>query len=290
MQRKFLALLVLIPFSLTFANSVDLWFGGQFDGFAWDDVMVVSPGQWVDVPVYAMGNSRDIQIADMMVPLGINKQYVDQYNIENCQLFYPLNEWDVAIFDNLNDEFEEGWSSLSFLGFCQIYSEENPWGHFEVPTRIMSFNIHLVENEELMDQMVTDAIGRGLDPRQGSANMGDILGTGSYEINEHYATLLFSPVGIDDPAAIPDVYFLSDNYPNPFNAATLIKYGLPEDAFVTIDMYDILGRRVETLVSEPQQAGYHQVTLRADELASGMYFFKMQAGDFAETKKMMLLK
>jgi hypothetical protein len=291
MQKKILALIILIPFSLSFANSVDIWYGGQFDGFAWNDVMEVTPGQWIDIPVYALGNSDDINIADMMLALGINKQYIDQFSIEDCRVLEPLTTWDVAVFSNENDEFKEGWSSLSFLGFSQIYSEDTPYGHFETPTKIMTFRVHIVDDEKLMNEVTPNAIAEGMDIRQECANMGNPGGDLSYEVKQHFASLLFSPAtGIDDQAAIPDVYFLSENYPNPFNPKTLFKYGIPEAAHVTIEVYDVLGRRVETLINKEQEAGYHQVTFDGDGYSSGMYFFKMAAGDYNETKKMTLIK
>ncbi len=80
------------------------------------------------------------------------------------------------------------------------------------------------------------------------------------------------------------------NFPNPFNASTIIQYNLPSASDVTIEIYDILGRNVETLVQGEQPAGYHQVTWNADDASSGMYFYKIQASEFAETRKMLLLK
>ncbi len=291
MHKKILALLILIPFSLSFANSVDIWFGGQFDGFAWNDVMEVTPGQWIDIPVYAMGNSDDIYLADMTLPLGINKQYIDKFSIEDSRALEPLSEWDVAVFANENDEFEEGWSSLSFLGFSQIYSKDSPYAHFETPTKIMTFRVHIIDDENLMNEMAPNAISQGMDIRQSTANMGNPTGDISFEVNQHFASFLFSPAtAIDDLVEIPDMYFLSENYPNPFNPTTLFKYGIPEAAHVNIEIYDVLGRRVETLVDEDQEAGYHQVTFDGDGYSSGMYFFKMAAGDYNETKKMTLIK
>ena len=290
MRNKILALLILIPFSLSFANTVDIWYGGQFERLAWDDVMVVTPGEWVDIPVYVMGDSRNLKIADMMLPLGINKQYIDQFNIQECQALNSLSNWDVTMFANLNDDFEEGWASLSFLGFAQIYSDNNGYGVFNAPTKVLTFRVHFVEDEQLMDQIVSNAIGAGQDPFQGQSNMGDISGAAAYEVRQHFAAMHFSPTSVDPIAPVPAEFFLSDSYPNPFNAVSLLKYGIPEDAFVQIDLYDVLGRRVETLVSEDQEAGYHQVTFRADEYSSGMYFYKMSAGNFSETKKMTLIK
>jgi len=80
------------------------------------------------------------------------------------------------------------------------------------------------------------------------------------------------------------------DYPNPFNYQASIRYALPELSDVTITIYDILGRKVETILDIRQQAGYHQVIWNADNFSSGVYFYKLQAEDYIETKKMVLLK
>jgi hypothetical protein len=290
MIKKSLVMLLLIPLATGAATSIDLWYGGDFDNITWNDAMNVVPGTWVDIPVYARGEVLDINVADLMIPLGIQKLYIDQFNIDECRTFYPLTEWDVSTFVNLNDEYEEGWASLSYLGFARIVSEDSPWGHWETPTRILTFNVHIVENDALLNQVIEDAIGPGYDLRQGLANAGDIEGNQGYALNQHFAMMDFVATSIEDEAAIPDVYFLSNNYPNPFNSKTILKYGLPEDAHVVFEIYNVLGRRVETLVDQQQQAGYHEVHWNGDNYASGMYFFRMQAGNFNETKKMVMLK
>ena len=81
-----------------------------------------------------------------------------------------------------------------------------------------------------------------------------------------------------------------ENYPNPFNATTTIQYNLPMASDVTIDIYDLLGNKVETLIDKNQQAGYHRVIWNADDFSSGMYFYKIQARDFMDSRKMLLLK
>jgi len=290
MTKKLLVLLVLLPFAAVNAASVNLWIGGEFTGDLWTDVMNVSPGEWVDIPVYAMGESQDVNIADMMIPLGINKAYLDEFNIDDCRSYSSIADWDLDLFVNLNDEYQEGWTSLSFLGFANVVSEDNAWGHWTMPTKILTFRAHVVDNEQLLDMVAEDAIGPGEDIRQGKANIGDVSGNAGYTVNQNYASFHFVATGIDEEAAIPDVYFLSNNYPNPFNPTTLFKYGLPEDAQVVFEIYDVLGRRVETLLNEKQQAGYHEVTWNGDKAASGMYFVRMTAGDFNSTKKMVLLK
>jgi hypothetical protein len=94
----------------------------------------------------------------------------------------------------------------------------------------------------------------------------------------------------DETAGIPDGFGLSQNYPNPFNAATVIRYALPEPSDVKIEIYDILGRRVETLIHEEHQAGYHRVAWDAADYSSGMYFYRILAGKHVAAGKMLLLK
>jgi hypothetical protein len=89
---------------------------------------------------------------------------------------------------------------------------------------------------------------------------------------------------------IPQNFMLTQNFPNPFNASTTIKYAIREETYVTVQIYDLLGRNVAVLVDENQQPGYHQVNWDASSVPSGVYFYKLQAGDFTKTKKMMLVK
>jgi hypothetical protein len=88
----------------------------------------------------------------------------------------------------------------------------------------------------------------------------------------------------------PATVALEENYPNPFNPSTTIKYDLPTDEHVSLKVYDALGREVRTLVDGFVKAGYQQVSFDASEFASGVYFYRLQVGDFVSMKKMMLMK
>jgi parallel beta-helix repeat protein len=94
----------------------------------------------------------------------------------------------------------------------------------------------------------------------------------------------------DRDVAVPTLFASGQNFPNPFNATTIIQYSLPEAAHVVIEIYDLLGRRVETLFQGEQSAGYHRITWDASDYSSGLYFYRIQAGEFACIKKMVLLK
>lgn len=90
---------------------------------------------------------------------------------------------------------------------------------------------------------------------------------------------------------IPAEYSLYQNYPNPFNPSTIIKFGLPEQTIVELTVFDILGRRVKTLVNnEVKQPGHYEIHFNASDLASGIYFYQLQTNKFTSTKKMMLVK
>jgi hypothetical protein len=88
----------------------------------------------------------------------------------------------------------------------------------------------------------------------------------------------------------PLAYRLESNYPNPFNPSTVINYQLPVNSFVSLRVYDVLGREIETLVNDRKNAGNHSVTFQGGNLPSGVYFYQLRAGSFAQTKKLLLLK
>ncbi len=85
-------------------------------------------------------------------------------------------------------------------------------------------------------------------------------------------------------------YKLMQNYPNPFNPSTIIAFTLPNATFVSLKVYDLLGKEVATLVNEELQSGYHQVNFNAKDLSGGVYFYTIKAGSFTNTKKLVLLK
>ncbi|MCP4582179.1 MAG: T9SS type A sorting domain-containing protein [candidate division Zixibacteria bacterium] len=98
------------------------------------------------------------------------------------------------------------------------------------------------------------------------------------------------PVSIDGLVETPSDFAISHNYPNPFNAQTTISYSLNEPSVVKVEIIDLLGQEVETIFLGKQQAGEHRVNWNAENISSGIYFYKIQAGEKSETRKMILLK
>lgn len=105
-------------------------------------------------------------------------------------------------------------------------------------------------------------------------------------------------LNIEDATAVKDgellsspvSYSLSQNYPNPFNPSTKMNYSIPNQSYVTLKVFDVLGSEVATLVNEEQKPGYYEVKWNANNNSSGVYFYKIMTGDFIETKKMLMIK
>ncbi|MBL7094528.1 T9SS type A sorting domain-containing protein [candidate division KSB1 bacterium] len=115
------------------------------------------------------------------------------------------------------------------------------------------------------------------------------------DINLHLKSQVFTSVPTETADLSPMEFELLPNYPNPFNPATTIKYQLPKNSFVSIKIYNVMGKEIVTLVNEEVDAGFHQVVWDARDVAdldlsSGVYIYHIQAGDFMESRKMMLIR
>ncbi|MCH8171222.1 MAG: T9SS type A sorting domain-containing protein [Bacteroidetes bacterium] len=112
-------------------------------------------------------------------------------------------------------------------------------------------------------------------------------GAGVYSANQ---TL----VSVEDELGIPTNYTLSQNYPNPFNPSTTINFSLPQTGNVQLTLFDALGRKVKDIVNKVFSVGNHSVNFNASSatggLSSGVYFYRLQADNFVQTKKMILLR
>ncbi|HEX7356888.1 MAG TPA: T9SS type A sorting domain-containing protein, partial [Ignavibacteriaceae bacterium] len=88
----------------------------------------------------------------------------------------------------------------------------------------------------------------------------------------------------------PIEFTLSQNYPNPFNPSTIISYSIPQNSFVTLKVYDVIGNEIATLVNETKSAGKYDIRFDASNLSNGVYFYTIKADNFTSTKKMILMK
>jgi hypothetical protein len=114
----------------------------------------------------------------------------------------------------------------------------------------------------------------------------------SKSLIEYILTNKFDEVmQVDDQISeIPTKYELYQNFPNPFNPSTTIKYSIPEDGFVKLAVYNMLGEEVAKLVSKVQKAGKYEVNFNASGLSSGVYVYRIESANFTSSKKLMLMK
>ena len=98
-------------------------------------------------------------------------------------------------------------------------------------------------------------------------------------------------VGLEDVVDVePPCFELSQNYPNPFNPTTRIVFTLPQSGEVRLDVYDLQGRHIRQLLTGVQPAGEREVIFEADDLSAGVYFYRLETGQFSATRKMLLVK
>ena len=132
--------------------------------------------------------------------------------------------------------------------------------------------------------MVACIIGLTVTDDVGDVHMSELLITGTNDA-----------LDLSDANNTPDKFKLNQNYPNPFNPVTTLRYELPEDSFVDVTIYDMLGNVVNNLINTNQSSGYKSVQWNAtnnqsEPVSAGVNLYKIQAGDFVDTKKMILLK
>ena len=124
---------------------------------------------------------------------------------------------------------------------------------------------------------------------EGDAGEGEVT-VHSQDDSDTVSVLIDDVTSITDDPSIVEEYQLSQNYPNPFNPSTTIRFAIVESGRVQLIVYDLLGRKVKTLIEGHTEAGYHDVVFDAGHLSSGMYIYQIRAGEFVETKRLLLLK
>jgi hypothetical protein len=103
-------------------------------------------------------------------------------------------------------------------------------------------------------------------------------------------TMTYVPSAVKESEGLPERYVLEQNYPNPFNPSTTIRYSLPMRSHVKLTVYSTLGQAVAELVNREVEIGYHEVTFNASQLSSGIYFYRIRAGEFIQTRKLVLIR
>jgi len=148
-----------------------------------------------------------------------------------------------------------------------------------------------------MNIIITDTLGDTVQTNDFyyAEGIGQVLNEGwsfwwnnmKLELIEYYVQ---PTVDVKKSLSVPTLFSLEQNYPNPFNPVTTISYELPQESDVTLTIYDITGRLVETLVDQKQNGGQYSVQWDASSKSSGVYFYKISTGEFQQVKKCLLIK
>jgi len=191
--------------------------------------------------------------------------------------------------DNYPSVWDIGWAdSIEAL----IPSEENM--HWEVYESDDGFTWSV---ESYIDATILMTVGNN----NGSYDLGYLFTEGAMQLNDftygaQYTDSLGNTItvtggtAIDNEVNMASVFQLSQNFPNPFNPTTNIQYEIPENSFVTLSVFDLMGHEVTKLVNDYREAGSYNTTLDGTNLSSGIYFYKLQAGNLTKTMKMVLSK
>ncbi len=215
-----------------------------------------------------------------------------QDNSGTASSFYHTNGQNVTGYSDLEVEFWFRAQSMdnSNEDFWLQYYDGSSWQTVETWARGVDF-----ENGIFYNEVVTISSGSYTFPSNAklrfmcdaSANRDDVY-IDEIEFRGYSSSKGARPTG--DAPALPSEFAVSQNYPNPFNPSTVIDFALPATTKVRLAIFDVRGRRVATLADGEFAAGRHSVRWNAAEVASGVYFYRIQAGEFVETKSMMLVK
>ena len=184
-------------------------------------------------------------------------------------------------------------SLFSSLVWCILSMSPSHSGAYKIARQVLDgggANWLSTTNYQLCSSLGQPIIGD-----QDNWSTGDNYSVGSGFWNEWVVGMTPVEEEGEDSDLLPKQFALHQNYPNPFNLGTIIKYALPKASEVKIHIYNILGQKVRSLVNERQEAGYRMIRWdgnndRGNEVSSGVYFYRIEAGDFVKSKKMILLK
>ena len=196
-------------------------------------------------------------------------------------------EWAIEVF------FLDGGIgnvNAGMIGAAQFAFPNGTWFHVKITVNLnQDYGVLLVNNNSILIwQWTLGAHGAGSALRLAAVDF-----FGYYPNNEMYVDNFWfgDPfVSVESEETKPLTFSLEQNYPNPFNPTTIISWQSPVDSWQILKVYDLLGREVATLVDEFKPAGKYELEFNASSLSSGIYLYKLTAGEFSETKKLMLVK
>jgi photosystem II stability/assembly factor-like uncharacterized protein len=265
------------------------------DGLTWTDISYGTGGAYL----VAINSVGDIFITRNG---GVQRKLANDTVWTTCTgssgtfvLFIASNGY---IYNDYTKSTDNGntWISNNNPTFISSFTE-NSLGHLFIGTYNSGQGVYRsTDYAETWEQINTGL--PIMDIRSVGVDDQDYLYAGSWGMSIFKTT--FSTTDVEDIKYEPSTFYLEQNYPNPFNPSTKIKYSIPQSSNVTIRVFDILGKEIETLVNEEKPAGTYEVEFNSSTIsgsisakggyASGVYFYQLKAGSFVETKKMILMK
>lgn len=211
-------------------------------------------------------------------------------NSKDRNAFLDLFVNQLTHFFSFQNTFDLDWNYNFHSAQAFINSVVNSQSSFELSME----NSEILVHDQYMATVVSDYVisedgnetekGRQMITLTADINKGWLI---SSVINTITAG---STTDLGEETPLDSKYYLEQNYPNPFNPTTVINFSLPASEFVVLEVFDALGRSVETLVKENLQSGIYTINFNADRLASGVYYYTISAGKFRKSKKMILLR
>jgi hypothetical protein len=202
------------------------------------------------------------------------------------------------LFDSLNNQLEnalvitpEGYATVNYEAYGEFSQNQEIIFTPDQPMDVSAIYVWDLYSDSLISIDFVRVNGVDTDySRTGEGDLAQLKLNWEGIITPYGITIQVNGDLPGEQDKVPSNYFLEQNYPNPFNPFTRIQYGLSRAARVRINLYNVSGQRVDVLVDERQEAGYHTVNFNAENLAGGIYFYQIEANDFSKTKKMVLIR